>query len=71
MSDADKIRENHLRRVARRRGLNLTKSRRRDPQALDYGHYWITNPYNSNALVLGGEWGADLDEVEEFLTRRR
>jgi hypothetical protein len=32
-----KVRENRLRRVAERRGYRLTKSRRRDPEALDYG----------------------------------
>lgn len=32
--------ELRLRRTARRRGLSLTKSRRRDPEAEDYG-LWI------------------------------
>ena len=30
---------NRVRRIAKRRGLTLEKSRRRDPLALDYGTY--------------------------------
>ena len=34
-----KVNENRLRRVADRQGLQLRKSRRRDPNAVDYGLY--------------------------------
>ena len=34
-----KVRENRLRRQAKRRGLRIEKSRRRDQSALDYGMY--------------------------------
>lgn len=61
----EKVRENLLRRMATRRGLALTKSRRRDPRALDYGKYWIADA-RTNAL-LTPEQGMDLDEIEEWL----
>jgi len=38
-----RIRENHLRLIAARRGLVLHKCRRRDPLALDFGMYALTN----------------------------
>jgi hypothetical protein len=61
-----KVKENRLRRIAARRGLALKKSKRRDPQALDYGAYWIVDPF-INAL-LSDEIGMDLDGIEEWLT---
>ena len=64
---ADKVRENRIRRMATRQGLMLTKSRRRDPYALDYGNYWLVDP-SLNALVAGGQFGMSLDDVEEWLT---
>lgn len=64
---AEKVRENRLRRVAARRGLILQKSRRRDPQALDYGAYWLIDA-ESNRLIFGDQWGTDLDGIEEFLS---
>lgn len=65
MSD-QKVRENRLRRMAGRQGLVLSKSRRRDPRAIDYGSYWLSDLYR-NYLVAGGEWGMSLDDVEAFL----
>ena len=35
--------EQRLRRTAERRGLKLTKSRRRDPLALDFGVWTLTD----------------------------
>jgi hypothetical protein len=64
----EKIRENRLRRAARRQGLKLTKSRRRDPRALDYGRYWLTDIYTNRDLVDIN--GYTLDEVEEVLHTR-
>jgi hypothetical protein len=52
------VRHNRLRRAAQRQGLTLSKSRRRDPRATDYGTY-----------QLGGRALADLDAVEEALSR--
>ena len=34
--------EAQLRRVAKREGYVIGKSRRRNPQALDYGKYWLS-----------------------------
>jgi hypothetical protein len=56
----NKVRENRLRRMAERQGLTLTKNRRRDPRALDYGEY-----------RLQGKRCANLDEVEALLTGDR
>jgi hypothetical protein len=53
--------------MAERQGYRLTKSRRRDHRALDYGNYWLHN--ERNVEVLGGRRGVSLDAVEEFLTR--
>jgi hypothetical protein len=66
---SEKVTENRLRRMAERQGLVLTKSRRRDPRALDYGKYWIAEA-RSNALI-SPETGMDLDGVERFLTEDR
>jgi hypothetical protein len=65
----DKVRENRLRRMAQRQGLQLIKSRRRDPRAIDYGQYWIAD-VRSNFLHKGpyNDGFADLDQVEGFLT---
>lgn len=59
---AYKTRENRLRRVAERQGLVFTKTRRRDPRATDYGHYYL---HRDGVQVLDA---ANLDEVERFLT---
>ncbi|MCZ2804343.1 hypothetical protein O2W18_04445 [Modestobacter sp. VKM Ac-2983] len=65
MSPEEKVKENRLRRIAARRGLQLTRSRRRDPRALDYGRYWLTD-VRTNALT-SPEDGLTLDQVEEHL----
>jgi hypothetical protein len=72
MDTRTKVRENLLRRMADRQRLQLQKSRRRDPNALDYGTYWLTDPGNSNALVfpageMSAQIGAELDEIGTFL----
>ena len=70
-----KVRENRVRRRAARQGLQLVKSRTRDPRALDYGSYMLLD---ANRIVLGGTRKAlgnkfkrgmavSLDEVEAFL----
>lgn len=67
----DKVRENRLRRTAKRQGLRLEKSRRRDPRALDFGTYWLVDPW-TNTLVYGGGVGVDgphLDDIEAYLRR--
>jgi hypothetical protein len=66
-SQDEKVRENRLRRMADRQGLKLTRSRRRDPLALDYGLYWLTE-ISSNTM-LTPEQGVSIDEIEDRLTR--
>jgi hypothetical protein len=65
----DKVRENRLRRMAERQGLQLAKSRRRDPRAVDYGIYRLTDPH-TNRLQQGPyqDGFRELDQVEAFLT---
>lgn len=58
-----KTRENRLRRVAERQGLALTKTRRRDPRAIDYGHYYL---HRDGIQVLDA---TTLDDIERFLTQ--
>lgn len=66
----DKVRENRLRRMAARRGLQLVKSRRRDPGAWDFQTYALIDPF-LNSLVFGDPnsgFGKSLDEIEGFMT---
>lgn len=65
-----KVRENRLRRMAQRQGLRLEKSRRRDPRALDYGTYQLTDPATNTLVAHGGQngYGLDLDAIEKALT---
>jgi uncharacterized protein YcfL len=62
LSTQEKVRENRIRRMAGRQGLQLVKSRRRDPRALDYGMYWLVD--NSGVEVASG----DADAIEAWLT---
>jgi hypothetical protein len=71
MATSDKSREIRLRRMAKRQGLELKKSRRRDPKAVDYGGYMIIDQ-RTGKPVLGYdhfEFQASLEEVEEYLTK--
>jgi hypothetical protein len=72
--NADKTRENRLRRMAGRQGLDLQKSRRRDPHALEYGGYQLVES-RSNSVVFGElagrGFGVGLDDIESFLVRPR
>lgn len=63
MENAEKVRENLLRRMAERQGYTLHKSRRRDPRATDYGTFTLT-PAKGKPRVF-----TSVDEVEQFLTR--
>jgi hypothetical protein len=62
LSTQEKVRENRIRRMAGRQGLQLVKSRRRDTRALDYGMYWLVD--NSGVEVASG----DADAIEAWLT---
>jgi len=68
MDPADKVRENRLRRMARRRGYSVVKSRARDPRAITFGTYAVVDDRNN--LVFGDHnfgYGMDLDAIEEWL----
>ena len=65
MEQSEKVREIRLRRAAERQGLRLTRSRRRDVRALDYGKYWLLR---DDEAVTPTE-GVGLDEIEAYLTR--
>jgi hypothetical protein len=71
MPDEDeKIRENRLRRAAKRQGLRLEKSRVRDPRALTYGGYHLIDA-RTNVIVAFGQligFEANLDDIERYLT---
>jgi hypothetical protein len=58
----EKVRENRARLTFKRRGMELRKSRTRDPQALDYGLYTLHTPDGS--LMARGK---SIDQVEEWV----
>lgn len=60
------IEEARLRRVAKRRGLVFRKSKRRDPDSIDFGAYWLINA-TTGALVWGEQRGGPLSQASEFL----
>lgn len=65
---AEKVRENRLRRMAERQGLELRKSRRRDPRAKDYGRWYIVDVDREiEAAEIGGYDVA----TESFTAHRR
>jgi hypothetical protein len=72
MAGADKVRENRLRQAVARQGGHLVKSRRRDPRALDFGRYAITDAATGQ-VVAGGDgfngFGLTLDDVEDWVNR--
>lgn len=66
----DKVRENRLRRMAERQGLELRKSRARDPRALGFGGFMLVDT-RANAVVAGAdgfEYSMTADDVEQWLT---
>ena len=70
MTENYKIYENRIRRMASRQGLELRKSYRRDPRALDYGMYVLVDP-ETNTIVFGadtGRYDQTLEQIEAYLT---
>jgi hypothetical protein len=63
-TQADKVYENRLRRMAERQGLRLQKSRRRDPLALDFGVYVLID--NATGVAVAGE-SRSLPDIERYL----
>jgi len=56
--------------MAERQGMQLIKSRRRDPKAIDFGGYMLVD-IATNAAVIGGSpyaYSASLEDVERHLT---
>ena len=69
MDVEEKVRENRLRRMANRQGLVVHKSRIRDPRAIGYGGYMISDRL-TNVVVAGAQpyaFTMSMDEVEGFL----
>jgi hypothetical protein len=64
--DGLKVRENRLRRAARRQGLLLSKSARRDKQAIDYALWLIWDGQGSRP-----PYTLDLDQLERVLAKRK
>lgn len=71
MTDNEKVRENRLRRMAERQGLQLVKSRRRDPNAVDFGKFMLVDIATNSVAFGGGSFGpeSDLDDIEKYLAR--
>ena len=70
MTTQEKVRENRIRRMAHRQGLRLTKSRVRDPRAIGFNCYGLSD--ERNVAVFGYERGwlsASLDDLEIYLTQ--
>lgn len=66
---SDRTTEARIRRTLARRGWALEKSRRRDPQAVDFGLYRIMDP-RTNTAKAGASQAAfemTLDDVERYL----
>lgn len=73
MDVEQKVRENRLRRVARRRGLEFQRFRTRDPHHVLFGTYQLIKPDGTVVAAkdheaFGLSYGLTLDEVENFLT---
>ena len=66
-----KVEDNRLRRMADRRGLILRKSRRRDPDAIDYGLYAVCDVQTGGTIHPEGvvsPYSLTLDEVRGYLS---
>lgn len=69
MDQNEKVRENRLRRWAKRLGLDVCKSRVRVTHLDDYGGYMLVDSW-SNYIVEGEKFSLDLDDVEQMLGGR-
>jgi hypothetical protein len=65
----ERAREDRVRRLAKQKRLILKKARRRNPDASDYGRYWLIEP-SADGIIEGGQNGALLGEIEASLSRR-
>jgi len=64
MQREEKARENRLRAKAQRQHMILTRSRRRSPDAITYGKYFLSDLNNN---LLTPNTGLTLDEIETHL----
>lgn len=67
MDTTEKVREDRVRRMLTRQGYTLSRSRRRDPLAYDYGHYTISQ---DGIVVFGATTGRTLDDAEQWARSR-
>jgi hypothetical protein len=65
---ADKVRERRARRALARQGYRLSKTRRRDTRAVDYGTYAILPASGRGQSVASG---LSLDRVERWVDGER
>lgn len=61
---SNKVRENRIRRIAKRRGYVASRSRLRDPRAVGYGTWTITDRKGKHISPPGG-W--TLEQTEQWL----
>ena len=73
MPSEAKVQENRVRRALHRQGYSLVKCRARDPRAIGFGQYFITDR-RTNSVVAGGatQGGFDLtlDDAERWAFER-
>jgi hypothetical protein len=65
-----KVLENRLRRAADRQGMRLEKSRLRDPRAIGYGTFMLTDAATDTVVYAGDAqlgYGLGLDDVARYL----
>ena len=69
-----KVKEDHLRRIARRRGKILLKTRRRDPGAFDYGLYAVLYAHSRDPvpwLYRDSVYVFTLEQAEAVIMEKR
>lgn len=75
MDQGEKVRENRARRMARRQGYRVMKSRARDPRALEYGGYQIVDLDVGGVVAgfgnVGRGFAFSLEDVEEWLEEEK
>jgi len=71
MDKATKYKEDQMRRVAKRQGLMLVKSRTRDPRAIDYGCYALADMDRRIVHGIGAaeRFAASFDEIRDYLNK--
>jgi len=66
VNNSEKARENRVRRALKRDGYLLQKSRKRDPNSLEFGGYMVIDA-DRNYVVFGSDgwaFSASLEDVE-------